>query len=62
MIPEYNLGNIQNKAQKHEKKWVKEYGGSFGLGSKSLGSDTDTETWSWFWLPIPKPGFGLTLA
>ena len=37
----------------------KEYGGSFGLGRKSLG--TDTETWSQFRLPIPKPGFGRTL-
>ena len=44
------------------KIWGKEYGGSFGLGSKSLGSDTDTETWSWFRLPIPKPGFGCTLV
>ena len=39
----------------------KEYGGSFVLGSKSLGSDTNTETQSWFRLPIPKPGFGRTL-
>ena len=42
-----------------KKNWGKEYGGSFSLGSKSLG--TDTETWSWFQLPIPKPGFGRTL-
>ena len=28
------------------KIWGKEYGGSFGLGRKSLGSDTDTKTWS----------------
>ena len=39
----------------------KEYGGSFGLGRKSLGTDTDTETRSQFRLPIPKPGFGRTL-
>ena len=44
MIPVYNLGNIQNKTQKHEKNLRKKYGESFGLGSKSLGSDTDTET------------------
>ena len=44
MIPVYNLGNIQNKALKREKNWRKDYGGSFGLGSKSLGTDTDTET------------------
>ena len=61
MIPVYNLGNIQNKALKHKKVWEKDYGGSFGLGRKSLGTNTDTETWSWFWLPIPKPGFGHTL-
>ena len=39
----YDLGNSQKKAQKG---WGKENGGSFGLGRKSLGSDTDTETWS----------------
>ena len=37
----YELGNSQKKAQK---AWGKENGGSFGLGRKSLGSDTDT--WS----------------
>ena len=40
----------------------KEYRGSFGLGRKSLGTDTDTETWSQFRLPMPKPGFGGTLV
>ena len=39
----YDLGKIQKKAQKAQGK---ENGGSFGLGRKSLGSDTDTETWS----------------
>ena len=42
------------------KIWGKENGGSFGLGRKSLGSDT--KTWSWFRLPIPKPGIGRTLV
>ena len=42
-----------------KKNWGKKYGGSFGLGSKSLG--THTEIWSWFGLPIPKPGFSRTL-
>ena len=45
-----------------KKIWGKEYGGSFGLGRKSLSTDTDTETWSQFRLPIPKPGFGRTLV
>ena len=42
------MGNIQNKAQliSMRKIWGKENGGSFGLGRKSLGSDTDTKTWS----------------
>ena len=44
-----------------KKIWGKDYGGSFGLGRKSSGTDTDTETWSQFRLPIPKPGFGSTL-
>ena len=44
MIPVYNLGNIQNKALKREKNLGKDYGGIFGLGSKSLGTDTNTET------------------
>ena len=46
-------GNIQNKAQNLEKNRGKEYGGSFGLGSKSLGlilvlvADTETKFWSY---------------
>ena len=34
-----DLGNIQNKAQEAQGK---EYGGNFGLGTKSLGSDNET--------------------
>ena len=37
------MGNIQNMAQK---AWEKFEEKSFGLGRKSIGSDTDTETWS----------------
>ena len=35
---------FKTRHKKHEKNMRKENGGSFGLGRKSLGSDTDTET------------------
>ena len=54
------LGKYSKQDTKSIRKfWGKENGGSFGLGRKSLGSDSDTETWSR--LPIPKPGFDRTL-
>ena len=40
-------GKYSKQGTKSMRKiWGKENGGSFGLGRKSLGSDTDTETWS----------------
>ena len=52
---------FKTKHKKHDNNLRKHNVGSFGLGKKSLGSDTNTETWSWFQLPIPKLGFGRTL-
>ena len=37
-----NIHNTQQGTKSMRKIWEK----SFGLGRKSLGSDTDTETWS----------------
>ena len=53
---------FKTRHKKYENNSRKDNGGSFGLGKKSLGSDTNTETLSWFRLPIPKPGFGHTLS
>ena len=40
-------GKYSKQGTKSMRKiWGKENGGSFGLGRKSLGSDTNTETWS----------------
>ena len=35
---------FRTKHKKHENNLIKDTGGSFGLGKKSLGTDTETKT------------------